>query len=237
MVTWFLKYREAIFFLLGLLSSLVVATATAYTSWQHIVHVGSRAGEPVAVLLPVAIDGMMINSTVMAAVDRFRNRATRVWAVIGLWLGSSLTLTFNVSSAYDRGVVAMAIAAVYAVALLVTVETMFHPSQRWAKAFLASHREREVPTETESVTVAASEPVPIVPAKPSSKPGRRPGPQGKTSNRRRRPSVQGHPGAGEPAAPVVVSARTETDAQRGTQAIEAAPVFMEPEVIDADVIA
>jgi len=232
MVTWFIKYREVIFFLLGLLSSLVVATATAYTSWQHIVHVGTKAGEPVAVLLPVAIDGMMINSTVMAAVDRFRNRATRVWAVIGLWLGSSLTLTFNVSSAYDRGVVAMAIAAVYAVALLVTVETMFHPSQRWAKAFLAAHRERDTSTETEPVTVAAEKPAPVAPT--ANRPGRRPGPQGKA--RKRRPSVQGHPGAGEPAVTVAASGPQGTEEQREPQAIEAAPIFREPVIIDADVV-
>jgi len=131
MFAWFMKYRIALLTTAGVLLAVAVAAVTGYSSWGHIVAVGRSVEEPSAALLPVAVDGMMLSGTAMAAVDTLRGRKPRGWSIVGMWLGSGMTLTFNVASAYTRGWVAMIIACVYAVALLVTVETLFHPSKRW----------------------------------------------------------------------------------------------------------
>jgi hypothetical protein len=123
------KWREGLFIAFSLIVSGAVAYVTGKGSWMHIVHIGHTVGEPSADWLPVAIDGMMLNGTILVAVDRFRKRVARPWAVISLWLGSILTLVFNIASAWERGIAAMLIAVMYAVALLCTVEAVFHPSQ------------------------------------------------------------------------------------------------------------
>lgn len=154
-----IRHREALALTAAFLLSCLVAFATGRASWLHIVHIGELVGEPSAKWLPVAIDGMMLNGTVLAAVDRFRGRVTRPWAVVSLWLGSIATLAFNVASAQERGLWAMVVAASNAVALLVTVEAMFHPSQRFIEAkmgrkFRLFGRRKEV-----SVTPVQSAPV------------------------------------------------------------------------------
>jgi hypothetical protein len=63
-------------------------------------------------------------------VDRIRGYKARAWSIVALWFGSWLTLAFNVMSAYERGVLAMVVAAIPAAAFLVTVESVFHPSTR-----------------------------------------------------------------------------------------------------------
>lgn len=113
----------AVFLVLG------VGGVTGWSSWGHIVHVGLSVGEPSAMVLPVAIDGMMLASTVVGAWDRLHGMRMRFWAIVGLWAGALLTLTFNMISAYTRGIAAMAIAVLYAVTFLVSVEMLFHPSQ------------------------------------------------------------------------------------------------------------
>src|SRR5262245_8926397 len=131
MYGWFVKYRIALLTTAGIMLAVAVAGVTGFSSWGHIVAVGRGVREPSAALLPVAVDGMMLSGTAMAAVDPLRGKRPRAWSIVGMWLGSAMTLTFNVASAWERGVVAMIIACVYAVALLVTVETLFHPSRRY----------------------------------------------------------------------------------------------------------
>lgn len=208
---FFRRYRETILTILGLLFTAAVAAVTGYSSWSHIVHVGESVQEPNAGLLPVSIDGMMLASTVMAAVDNLRGYKTRWWAVIGLWLGSALTLAFNLASAWARGPFAMLIAVLYAVALLVTVEMMFHPSRtpldavrKWrGKISTIAALEQQtsavaapstpVPTPVEPAPVVVQTPEPTqseTPAAPTPEPrtpaknGRRPGPQTPPEGRR-----------------------------------------------------
>ena len=155
---WFVKYRIALLTTAGILLAVAVAGVTGFSSWGHIVAVGRAAAEPSAALLPVAVDGMMLSGTAMAAVDTLRGRKPRGWSIVGMWLGSAMTLTFNVASAWERGIVAMMIACVYAVALLVTVETLFHPSKRYLDEKRRSWR-RESDT-----MISATLPVPVSPA-------------------------------------------------------------------------
>lgn len=181
---------------LGLLFSATVAGVVGWASWQHIVEVGQSAGEAAAHLLPVAIDGLMLTGTVMGAVDRLRGFKTRGWAVVGLWTGSILTLAFNMLSAWGRGPKAMLIAVLFAVTLLIAVETMFHPSQR--PLTKAAKKIKEIVV---SDTIAAPQPeqIPVVPVSPepaktsTGQRGRKPGPQPNQPRKRTggRPRVMG----------------------------------------------
>lgn len=127
------RWRVFLLTTAGIMVATAVAGVAGYVSWGHIVHVAKTVQEPAAQWLPVSVDGMMFAGTVMAAVDRIRGRKPRVWSLVALWLGSVMTVSFNVGSAWERGLLAMVVAAIPAVALLVTVETLFHPSQRLLK--------------------------------------------------------------------------------------------------------
>lgn len=157
------KVREGSFILFSLIVSGAVGYVTGKGSWAHIVHIGHLVDEPSADWLPVAIDGMMLNGTILVAVDKFRKRVARPWAVISLWLGSVLTLAFNVASAWERGFAAMLIAVTFAVALLCTVEAVFHPSQTTIEE--AMHRRimrREAKAARKGAVIEASMPAPVV---------------------------------------------------------------------------
>jgi len=130
MVGWWHRWRVAILSTFGLAVVIAQAVVTGYMSWGHIVHVGQSVREPSAGLLPAAVDGMMVTGAIMAWVDNIRGYKARVWSIVALWFGSWLTLAFNVMSAWERGVLAMAVAAIPAAAFLVTVESVFHPSTR-----------------------------------------------------------------------------------------------------------
>jgi len=255
MYAWFVKYREAFLITLGLLMSGAVAYVTGASSWGHIVHVGRSVAEPSAAWLPVAIDGMMINGTVMAAVDKFRKRSPRFWSVVSLWLGSLLTLAFNAASALERGPWAVVIACMYAVALLVTVETIFHPSQRWLKSVLierAAMAAVATPEPAQSVTESVK-PEPVTPApvpatngnggQPRRKGGRPSNgkPQGKPTGPRRAPARTSFTGGGitDPEIDRALAGFREQGAQ--SKAIQAVPLFVEPvteaeTVIDAELV-
>lgn len=181
---------------LGFLCSASVAGVVGWASWQHIVEVGESVDEGVAFLLPVAIDGLMFTGAVMGAVDRIRGFKARGWAVADLWVGSILTLSFNMLSAWERGPKAMMIAVLFAVTLLMSVETMFHPSQRPLV--------KTVRKIAEVVTNVISTPAPVtvpsevtapesVPAVTAAKRGRKPGPQPNQPRKRTggRPRVRG----------------------------------------------
>lgn len=113
----------------GILPVIGVVAVTAWVSYGHIVAVSRAEGEQSAELIPVAIDGMMFAMGCLAAVDRLRGYRPRGWAIFGLWLGSMLTLAFNVLSAWTRGWLAMGIAAISAVSMIISIEAVFHPGR------------------------------------------------------------------------------------------------------------
>lgn len=198
---------------LGLLFSSSVAGVVGWASWQHIVEVGRSVGEPSAVVLPVAIDGLMLTGTVMGAVDRLRGYKTRGWAVAALWTGSLLTLAFNMFSAWERGLVAMSIAVLFAVTLLIAVETMFHPSQRP----LTKTAKKVAEIVSNVVSTPEPAPAPVETPKPepvaaaAAKRGRKPGPQPNQPRKRTggRPRFQGA-GDGREKTPVKAQQVLET---------------------------
>lgn len=192
------RWRVFLLTMAGITVATAVAGVAGYVSWGHIVAVSRTHGESAAAWIPVSVDGTMLAGTVMAAVDRIRGYKPRVWSLIGLWLGSFGTVAFNIASAIGRDWVAMIIAAVPAVALLVTVETLFHPSQRLlkvakdaiveastvVKATVAdATTQAAIPPVSVSATVpmfsapgAATEPAPVAPA---------PAPKPRTSGKRK----------------------------------------------------
>ncbi len=160
--SWWARVREGAFIVFSLVVSGAVAYVTGKGSWLHIVHIGHMVGEPSADWLPVAIDGMMLNGTILVAVDRFRGRVARPWAVISLWLGTVMTLAFNVASAWERGFWAMVIAACYAIALLCTVEAVFHPSRTTideAMARRAARKASKMPAPADVTPAQSAAPV------------------------------------------------------------------------------
>lgn len=179
---------------LGIMFVAVVAIVAGYLSWGHIREVGLKYGEPGANYLPVSVDGMMLAGTVMGAVDNLRGYKIRGWAVVSLWLGSIMTMLFNVASAQERGPIAMGIAAIPAIALIVSVENIFHPSRRalekvkqvradFAKVVEHVKNVESAPV-TEPVVKPVVKPAPVKKAAPpAGMRGRRPGPQGKPGYR------------------------------------------------------
>jgi hypothetical protein len=123
----------ALYALAGIMAA-TVGAVVGKMSYGHIVHDGMAVGEPDAWLLPVAIDGMMVASTAIQAVDRLLGKQPRGWAVAGLWLGGIMTLSANIGSAYTRGFWACVVAVVPAVAFIIVVEMIFRPSRRALKA-------------------------------------------------------------------------------------------------------
>jgi len=178
MLAWFMRWRLLFAQVGAAVPAIAVAVVTGYASWGHIVDVGLTVQEPSAALLPVAVDGMMLAGTLFALVDRLRGFEPRGWAVFSVWLGSLMTVSFNILSAVERGWAAMAISAVYAVTFLATVESAFHPStiilgqsaraiKRGARLALKVARaqgQAPVTSAVEPPTVAAtSEPTPEAP--------------------------------------------------------------------------
>jgi hypothetical protein len=165
----------------AVLFAVAVAAVNGYVSWHHGVTVAAGVGESQAFLFPLAYDGMMLSGAALAYVDTLRGYVPRLWSVVGLWLGTALTLTFNVVSAAGRGWIAMGIAAVYAVTFLITVEALFHPSRRlltdvkrrWTLRRAKALADAVAPTveavmppapAVVPVEVPATEPAPVVPA-------------------------------------------------------------------------
>lgn len=204
---WFRSRSVTILTILGILFTAIVAGVAGFVSWGHIVEVGTYVGEKYANLLPVTIDGLMLVGTVMGAVDRIRGYRARGWAIVALWTGSLLTLLFNAAYALlplltGQGTVIsrlpnVLVAVLFAVALLISVETMFHPSRRplviknlveKTKGLMQQIDTVDVPqflepiVTPEPVTVTRTEPK-STPA-PTGKRGRKPGPQVPPEKRR-----------------------------------------------------
>lgn len=182
MLAWFMRWRMVFATVGAILPALAVAGVTGYASWDHIKHVGETVQEPSAALLPVAVDGMMLAGAFFALVDRLRGYEPRGWAVVCIWLGSVMTLTFNILSAITRGWAAMAISAVYAITFLATVEAAFHPSRimlgassraikRSARLARKVARARQgLPLEVDSAVEPVAAPAPSVPMPDASQP-------------------------------------------------------------------
>lgn len=103
----------------------VVAGVAGFSSYRHIVEVAQRAGEhaAVAAVLPLSIDGLIVVGTMAMVEDKRAGRRPRLSARVALGFGVVATLVANIASAQPH-LMARLVAAVPAVAFLVTVEVL-----------------------------------------------------------------------------------------------------------------
>lgn len=103
----------------------VVAGVAGFSSYRHIVEVAQRAGEhqAVAAVLPLSIDGLILVGTMAMVEDKRAGRRPRLSARVALGFGVVATLAANIASAQPN-LMARLVAAVPAVAFLITVEVL-----------------------------------------------------------------------------------------------------------------
>jgi hypothetical protein len=103
---------------------MVVAAVAAIVSYAHMQHLAELHGEAWrSVLIPLAVDGMLVAST-LAVVSQRRHRRPGGWVPwLGLALGIVASLAANVAAARPE-VIAQLIAAWPPVALAVSIETL-----------------------------------------------------------------------------------------------------------------
>ncbi|MDG4770692.1 DUF2637 domain-containing protein [Solwaraspora sp. WMMD792] len=106
-------------------AAVVVALVAGYASWRHIADVARSAGEhgSVAVLLPLAVDGLILVGT-MAMLDDKRHRRSPRWSArVALVFGVLATIAANIASA-EPTTTARLVAAVPAVSFLLAIEVL-----------------------------------------------------------------------------------------------------------------
>jgi hypothetical protein len=171
------KWRRAGY----ILSFLMVAGVAARVSYSHIRDVASYAGQPreVALLLPLAVDGMMLIATLAMAEDKAANRNPRGWARFGFWFGAGVSIAANVAATVvQQGwrPISIGVAALAPVLLLWAIEIVSRPGKA-----------KPAPVEEAAISVAEIEspdlpeaPVsPAIPAAPKATAARKPyGPRG-----------------------------------------------------------
>jgi hypothetical protein len=108
------------------LAALAVAGVAARATWDHISHVGARYGESMAAWLPVSIDGMMIAGVILTVDASIMGRKRNPWAMAATWAGGLMSIAAQIESARERGAIAMAIASIFSIALIISVEAVAH---------------------------------------------------------------------------------------------------------------
>lgn len=124
------KWRRAGY----ILSFLMVAGVAARVSYSHIRDVALYAGQPaeVALLLPLAVDGMMLIATLAMAEDKAATRNPRGWARTGFWFGAVVSTTANIAATVvQQGwrPISIGVAALAPVLLLWAIEIVAKPGK------------------------------------------------------------------------------------------------------------
>jgi hypothetical protein len=140
----------------AILSALAVGGVAARATWEHIAHVGRKYGESMADWLPVSVDGMMLVGVIMAADARAAGRPIGPWARTATWTGGILSIAAQIESGRERGWIAAAIATVFSLTLIVTVEALFWHGKAKAPTAPAVTEARKVEEPP------APEPAPVV---------------------------------------------------------------------------
>jgi hypothetical protein len=106
-------------------STAVVASLAAWSSWSHMVHVALRFGErpEVAYVLPLSVDGMLIVASTVMVDDRRTGGRVRWSARIAFVAGVAASVAANIAAAEPTDG-ARIVAAWPAVALLLVVEML-----------------------------------------------------------------------------------------------------------------
>jgi hypothetical protein len=133
-----------------------VTAVAARVSYSHIRDVTEVAGQPadVAMVLPLAVDGMLLAASLAMAEDKANFRQPRAWARFGFWFGASISLACNVASTvvhFTAGWLPLAIfiAALAPALLLITVEIMARPGKPQAQEEASPALGRRVKTDDE----------------------------------------------------------------------------------------
>jgi hypothetical protein len=140
------------------LAALAVAGVAARATWEHIVHVGRKYGEEMAIWLPVSIDGMMVAGVLLQADARATGKGRNWWATVATWLGGLMSIAAQIESGRTRGGVAAGIAMVPSITLIVVVEALAWSGKRKPTAPPVEQAQEIVSAEV------ASLPVPVSPA-------------------------------------------------------------------------
>lgn len=141
------------------LAALSVGGVAARATWEHIAHVGSKYGEPMAAWLPVSVDGMMITGVIMAADARAAGRPIGPWARVATWVGGVLSVAAQIESGRERGYVAAGIATVFSLTLIITVEALFWRGKTKAKDVTDAPKVEEPPAPAPAPVVTPMVPV------------------------------------------------------------------------------
>lgn len=116
------------------LSFLTVAGVAARVSYSHIRDVALYGHQPseVAVLLPLAVDGMMLIATLAMAEDKAANRHPRGWARAGFWFGAAISTAANVAATvvhHGWEPLAIGVAALAPLLMLWAIEIVARPGK------------------------------------------------------------------------------------------------------------
>ena len=136
-----------------------VATVAAVLSYEHQRILATDHGQPdlLAALWPLAVDGLILACGIQVATDRAAGYHSRLWALLGFWLGVIVSVAAN-ALATPGGIVARMISAFPAVALLIAVESLTTRPRRKRTAETVSamaDSRPEVPAEAVTTIVVA----------------------------------------------------------------------------------
>jgi hypothetical protein len=115
--------------LIRIVSAAVVAAIAAWSSYWHMVHVALHYGErrEVAYVLPLSVDGVLTIAAIVMAEDRRTHRPVRLIAKVAFLAGLCASIAANIAGAQPT-LGGRLIAAWPALALLLIVEMLLHPS-------------------------------------------------------------------------------------------------------------
>jgi len=134
-----------------------VAVVAAAISYRHQQHLAATHGQPeaLAIIWPLCVDGLVASCGIAIATDRASGALPRLWAVVGFWLGVSVSVATN-WLATEGGLTNHGVSAFPAVAFLIAVESL-----------TGKPRPRRVPATVPAlapVTAPAAQPVPALAA-------------------------------------------------------------------------
>lgn len=138
----------------------LVAGVAGFSSYRHIVEVAQRAGEhaAVAAVLPLSIDGLIVVGTMAMVEDKRAGRRPRLSARVALGFGVVATLAANIASAQPH-LMARMVAAVPAIAFLITVEVLARTGRIRAEVSAPVSRQVSVPVSTAEPAVDLPKPI------------------------------------------------------------------------------
>lgn len=144
-------------------SFVMVAGVAARVSYGHIRDVALFGHQPeeVALLLPLAVDGMMLIATLAMAEDKAAGRSPRGWARFGFWFGAAISTAANVAATvvqHGWDPLSIAVAAAAPLLLLLAIEIVARPGKPKG---IPVHNPPAVPEPTAPATLVPQPPAAV----------------------------------------------------------------------------